>query len=326
MEKDYKQEIIQTRVGCLGSSDGNLIASVALNNYVPKSAYKRLAICKGLIPKGEDFTNAAMRMGDEVENQIYNHLKAKNDKYVSNPLWVSKKYSRENVKLISHPDLVLFDEKKKIIFIYEIKATKYDFSITRQRYRHQLYIHSILGKEIAESTGKGWKTKMYLVHYSTNGLNLDEHNDFDPSRISIHDVKFHALFDIGKAMDLIDIFLAGMTEYYDGDNVDANQLPDNVKEKFEKVTTALREIKRIEEEVNDFKEKLYSFMCEKDIKTISNDIFSITRVDSTESKTFDAKKFLSDYAQSHPRKIKQLREKYEKTTKKKGYALIKLKQ
>ena len=51
--KDYKQEIAATRVGCLGSSDGKLLAQVDSLGKVPKSAYKRLAVVNGLIPQVE---------------------------------------------------------------------------------------------------------------------------------------------------------------------------------------------------------------------------------------------------------------------------------
>lgn len=66
-------------------------------------------------------------------------------------------------------------------------------------------------------------------------------------------------------------------------------------------------------------------MVKKDIKSIKNDVFSITRVDHAESKTFDAKRYLDDEAKEHPRKVKKIVAKYTKTVKKSGYALIKVK-
>ena len=64
---------------------------------------------------------------------------------------------------------------------------------------------------------------------------------------------------------------------------------------------------------------------EKNIKSIKNSAFSITRVDPTESKTFDAKSYLDDEAKAHPRKTKKLIAKYTKTTKRSGYVNIKVK-
>ena len=48
-QQDYKNEIRSSRCGALGSSDGKLIISVAESGVIPKFAYKRLAVCKGLI-------------------------------------------------------------------------------------------------------------------------------------------------------------------------------------------------------------------------------------------------------------------------------------
>ena len=116
------------------------------------------------------------------------------------------------------------------------------------------------------------------------------------------------------------------TEYYDGDDVDADMLPVAVKSQFDDVAAMLVEIKEREAKVDEFKKRLYDFMLEKDIKSIKNDVFSITRVDPTESKTFDAKRYLDDEAKAHPRKVKKLVAKYTKTTKRKGYAVIKVKE
>ena len=58
--EDYKQEIINSRKGCLGGSDANLLYQVAANGYVPKSAYKRLAVVKG-IAEHENVTKEAFR-------------------------------------------------------------------------------------------------------------------------------------------------------------------------------------------------------------------------------------------------------------------------
>ena len=43
--ENYKEEIANTRKGCLGSSDGKTLAQIATLGIVPKSAYKRMAGC-----------------------------------------------------------------------------------------------------------------------------------------------------------------------------------------------------------------------------------------------------------------------------------------
>jgi hypothetical protein len=85
-------------------------------------------------------------------------------------------------------------------------------------------------------------------------------------------------------------------------------------------------MKAQKDKVEAFKERLFKFMNEKGIKSIKNDAFSITRVDESESHSFDYKKFLDDQRISHPITTKRLEKKYDKVTKKKGYVNIKVKE
>lgn len=325
---NYKDDVAQSRVGCLGSSDGKMLMQVCSLGFVPKSAHKRLAVCKGLIPQQEIPRTAAIVAGDEMEMAIYRHLSANDPRYESNPKWISEKYSYKNVKLISHPDIVLIDNARKTVFVWEVKTTKYSVADTRQTYKAQLFIHYLLAKEIAERMGKDWTVKIALVHYNTDGLDLTEGVTFDPERLTIKDVRFTstAFFDINKAMSIVNDFLETFTEYYEGDEIDANLLPATVKQQFEDIAVVLQDIKEKENKVAEFKEKLYKFMDGKDIKSISNEYFTITRVDPTVQKSFDGKKFLDDMAKDHPRKAKKVLAKYTKTVNRKGYATIKVKE
>ena len=325
---NYKDDVAQSRVGCLGSSDGKMLMQVCSLGFVPKSAHKRLAVCKGLIPQQEIPRTAAIVAGDEMEMAIYRHLSANDPRYESNPKWISEKYSYKNVKLISHPDIVLIDNARKTVFVWEVKTTKYSVADTRQTYKAQLFIHYLLAKEVAERMGKDWTVKIALVHYNTDGLDLTEGVTFDPERLTIKDVRFTstAFFDIHKAMSIVNDFLETFTEYYEGDEIDANLLPATVKQQFEDIAVVLQDIKEKENKVAEFKEKLYKFMDGKDIKSISNEYFTITRVDPTVQKSFDGKKFLDDMAKDHPRKAKKVLAKYTKTVNRKGYATIKVKE
>lgn len=322
---EYKNEIRETRKGSLGSSDGKMLVSIASKGSVPKSALKRLAICKGLIEQEEIPYTDAVRTGDEIELAIYEHLKATNPLCESNPLVVSKKYSRKNVRLLSHPDIRIKDDEKKVLTYIEVKASKYTTEQVRQIYKGQLFIHTMLATEEANSFGKDWKVRIILAHYNTDGLDLSQGCEFDPNRLNVKQVRIErTYFDLGKTMDIVDAFLEDFNEYYDGDEVDADMLPQQVRTQFDEVATFLREIKEREAKVEEFKRKLYSFMVEKEIKSIKCDAFAITRVDETTTKSFDAKSFLEDLKQNHPRKADRLVAKFSKETKKKGYCLIKV--
>ena len=324
--EDYKSNIAQTRVGCLGGSDGKMLAQIASLGYVPKSAMKRLAVCKGIVQQEDIPYTAAVRAGDEIENAIYKHISETNPYYQSNPLWVSEKYSTKNVKLIAHPDIVLKDDERKTVYIYEVKTTKFSIEETRQTYKAQLFIESLLGKELASTYGKGWKVKLFLVHYNTDGLDLENGIDFEPERMTIKEVRFTTpFFDIKRTMIIVDDFLETFNEYYEGDEIPSEYLPSNIREQFITITNVLQEIKKREKQVDDFKAKLTKFMKEKGIKSIKNDNWNITFVNETESRGFDSKRFLEDMVKEHPRKAKKLLITYEKRTKRSAFVQIKLK-
>ena len=326
-QQDYKNEIRSSRCGALGSSDGKLILQVAESGVIPKSAYKRLAVCKGLIEQEDIPYTAAVRAGDELEMLVFEHLKANDDRYQSNPCWVSKKYSRKNVKLLTHPDIVLQDDENKILNVYEVKCTKFTFEQTRDTYKAQLVIHWVIANEIAKELG-GYKVKLSLVHYSTEGMNLEEGFEFDPSRLTVKTLrnmeKLSKSYHISDAMDVIDNLLETFTEYYEQEEVDANLLPANVQSQFSEVAQFLKEIKEREVKIDAFKAKLYDFLSERGIKKVACDDFSFTVVAPTQQVSVDYKNlFTQEIEAKRPRVARQLKEKYKKTVNKKGYVIIK---
>lgn len=325
-EFNYKSEIINTRTGALGSSDGKMLMQIAECGEVPKSAHKRLAVCKGLIPQTEIPKTDAVRIGDEMENVIFNMLHRENCEYISNPCWVSEKYSRENVKLLTHPDIVLVDEKKKVIYIYEVKTTKYSVEQTKKTYLAQLFIHYSIGMEMAKARGEKWTVRLFLVHYSTKDLDLSDTIEFDNDRLTIKKITFKTpLFDISLGMDVVNTFLSTFNTYYVGEEIKSNMLPVEAKQVFDAAVGVMDEVEKKKQKIDEFKERLYKFMLDNNIKSIRDDVegkWSITRVDPTSSVSFDAKSFMADYKASHPRKAKKLLADYSKTTNKKGYVTI----
>ncbi len=312
-EFKYKEEIISSRVGFLGGSDGNLLSSVASLEKIPESAKERLAICKGIYSKEEDIKTVAMGVGDELENKIFDMLQSQDERWKSNERIESKKYKRDNVGLLVHIDFMLKDDDKKTVTFVECKATKKDIKETRYTYSNQLYIENVLGKEYTQSLGKGWRFCLKLCHYDTN----DYDGVLDPDKLSLTNVRFcSGQFDIAKAMDIIDGYLENLTEYY-RDDIDANYLPSDVQSQIETMSNYLVQIDDMNGRVNKFKEKMYDFMLKKGIKSIKNDLFSITLVNESETISFDSKKFESEH--------KILYKKYLKKGKRKGYATFKLK-
>ena len=322
---EYKEDIANTRIGCVGGSDGNILSQIAHLGYVPNSARKRLAVVKGLIER-QDITTRVMRFGDFIEQSIYDLLRNVDERYQSNPLWVSGRYSKGNVKLICHPDFVLFDEQNKILKVYECKATKFDPKQTRNTYLNQLFIEWSLANEIVKVKGDDWKVESFLCHYDTSNVDIENEFEFNPDLLSMHKVKIPKnLFDIDKAMDVTDEFLSDFDYYTEDEEIDGAYLPEKVKEEFNAITNILAEIKEREAKVDEFKRRLCDFMLKQNLKSIKSEAWNITLVNATEQVSFDAKKFLSDLAAKHPIKERKLRKEYEKRVAKGAFVAIKLK-
>lgn len=324
--EQYKQDIINTRKGCLGGSDAKILQQVALWGKVPQSAYKRLAICKGLIEQ-ENITTKVMEYGDFIEQNIFEHLSEVDKRYQSNPCLVSKRYSTKEVKIIDHVDFVLQDDENKVLNLYECKASKYNITQVRNIYECQLYHHFLLGSELAKELGN-YKVNVFLCHYDTSDVDFDAQWEFNPDKITIRKVRFNnkQVFDMASAVAIVSNFLANFNEYYEGDEIDAAYLPEKVKNEFDAITNVLKEIKEREQKVNDFKDKLYSFLQEKGIKSIKSDAFNISLVNPSESVSVDYKKlFEQEIEAQHKVKARRLKDKYRKVTQKKGFVTIKLK-
>ena len=326
-ELEYKQDIIQTRTGNVGSSDARMLQQIAELGQVPKSAYKRMAVIKGLA-ENEDITTPAMRFGDYIENQVFANLKATGENWQSNPCVYSKKYKRTNVGCLTHIDFFLQDDENKTLTIAECKATKLSFEQARHEYAFQLYHHFLLAQELAKSLG-GYKVKIVLCVYDANDVDYDNH-EFDPSRLTVKQLrnieKEANTYRLSDAMDILNDFLETFTEYYEDEEIDGNLLPEKVKAEFDQVTTFLTEIKEREKKVEDFKKKLTEFMISKGVKSIKNDAWAITLVNESESVSVDYKAiFANEIEAKKPRVANKLKKQYKKVTKKKACVMIKTK-
>ena len=323
---EHKSDIIATRTGCLGGSDARLIQSVAEAGKIPQSAIKRLAVCKGLAEQPQ-FTNPAIEFGNYVESMVFESLHSQDERWQSNPCLVSTKYSRPNCKVIDHIDFFLQDDEKKVLVLGECKATRSTFEQTHDEYKWQLLHHYLLGCEKAKELGGYYKVKIMLSHYCTDGIDLTQPFEFDPSRLTVKTLrnmgKLSKSYHLADAMDIIDTFLENFTEFYEQDEVDANLLPANVQSQFLQVAQFLHEIKEREDKVAAFKTKLYDFLSERGIRKVACDDFSFTAVAPTQQISVDYKAlFTQEIEAKKPRVAKQLKEKYKKTTNKKGYVLI----
>ena len=320
MNLDYKNDIINSRIGSLGSSDGKVLAAIAKNGCVQRGQVERLAIAKGLYER-PNITNLAMQYGDFIENMIYDSLVQVDERWESNKCFKSQKYGREGLGLLVHIDFSLFDESrdKPLLLWVECKATTTDIEQTYKDYKEQLYVEYVLGKELAEQLGADFKLE--LCHYDASVMFEDESQlqfAFDPDKISRKKVIFKKpVFDIASGMDIAAQYVSEMTEYK-REEIDWDYLPAEVQEQMKQVNNILVSIKEKQDSIEEFKSRFYDFLCKNEIKSVKTPYFTISRVDEAISMQFDKVKFASE----HP----ELAAKYQRAVKKKGYVLIKTKE
>lgn len=317
---DYKDEIISSRVGALGGSDGKVLAAIANNGCVQRGQVERLAIAKGLYER-PNITNLAMQYGDFIENMIYDSLVQVDERWESNKCFRSQKYGREGLGLLVHIDFSLFDESrdKPLLLWVECKATTTDIEQTYKDYKEQLYVEYVLGKELAEQLGADFKLE--LCHYDASVMFEDEFQlqfAFDPDKISRKKVIFKKpVFDIASGMDIAAQYVSEMTEYK-REEIDWDYLPAEVQEQMKQVNNILVSIKEKQDSIEEFKSRFYDFLCKNEIKSVKTPYFTISRVDEAISMQFDKVRFTAE----HP----ELAAKYQRAVKKKGYVLIKTKE
>lgn len=320
MNLDYKNDIINSRIGSLGSSDGKVLAAIAKNGCVQRGQVERLAIAKGLYER-PNITNIAMQYGDFIENMIYDSLVQVDERWESNKCFRSQKYGREGLGLLVHIDFSLFDESrdKPLLLWVECKATTTDIEQTYKDYKEQLYVEYVLGKELAEQLGADFKLE--LCHYDASVMFEDESQlqfAFDPDKISRKKVIFKKpVFDIASGMDIAAQYVSEMTEYK-REEIDWDYLPAEVQEQMKQVNNILVSIKEKQDSIEEFKSRFYDFLCKNEIKSVKTPYFTISRVDESVSIQFDKVRFTAE----HP----ELAAKYQRTVKKKGYVLIKTKE
>lgn len=314
-EYDYKQDILATRVGGLGASDGKLLARISRNGCVQQGDVERLAIAKGLYER-HNITNLSMRYGDFIENKVFESLRMINPNYKSNLYFESKELSMEGLKLFCHIDFSLQNDDTKTLIWTECKATTTSVEQTKKDYIEQLFIEWLLCQEMAAELG--YLFQLRLCHYDATEM-LDEYGDFkfDPEKLTISDVTFEgALFDIWEAMDIASEYVNSMTEYHK-EEIEWEYLPEPIQRQMEIINTSFVLIKERESEINEFKDRMYKFLCDNDVKSIKTPFFSINRIDESVSVSFDSKKFKEEQPDMY--------NKYTKSVNKKGYAMIRLK-
>lgn len=305
---EHKQEIINTRVGGLGSSDAKMVVGIAERGTLNYANKERIAVMLGLAEKRQ-ISSKAIELGNIIEDAVFDVFKTQfGENIVSNP-----RYTMElnlDYRVSNHIDFEISTDSS-LIWI-EHKSTIHGINQTLEDYKYQLAWHAMLGEDKAQAEGK--KFRLMLSHYDTN----DFAGEFNADKLSIVAVPTnkHYIDKIGKGLLIINEALPTFEWQPNEGILHASSLPAEINDKCEMMATHLRKIKELTEQVDVFKQRMCELMTANNVKSIVTDAFTITLVEQSVSTTFDKSKFTKE----HPDMVAQ----YEKKSIRKPYVTIKI--
>lgn len=305
---EHKQEIINTRVGGLGSSDAKMVVAIAERGTLNYADKERIAVMLGLAEKRQ-ITSKAIELGNIIEDAVFDVFKTQfGENIVSNP-----RYTMElnlDYRIGNHIDFEISTDST-LIWI-EHKSTIHGINQALEDYKYQLAWHAMLGQDKAQAEGKQFK--LMLSHYDTN----DFAGEFNADKLSIVAVPTnkHYIDKIEEGLLIINEALPAFEWEPNEGILHASSLPAEINDKCEMMATHLRKIKELTEQVDTFKQRMCELMVANNVKSIVTDAFTITFVELSVSTTFDKSKF----AKEHPDMVAQ----YEKKSIRKPYVTIKI--
>lgn len=284
--EDYKQNIVNTRRGGLGSSDAAMVLSVGKSGMFNESANQRIAVMLGIVEKPDSPRSHAMKLGDEIEMKVFAmHKEMSNGKAVSNPLFVSEELSAKyGFSVLNHIDIEAVSDN--IVWWVEVKASKLQTADVLHVYEAQLAWHWMLLDERAKQLGK--TPRLFLLHYPTN--EMVDIADYDANKLCVVELQRETY-----AAD-IDMLKAGMAyianalsdfKYQQPKEIEAYDLPAETQEALVALKQKIDTIKAYEKEIDDFKVAIKEQMEKYGVKSIKYDAFCITYVGESEKTSFD---------------------------------------
>lgn len=312
-----KQEIYLTRTGGFGGSDAKMLLKIGKKGWqsISETDRLRIAVMLGKRKYTPTATTAAMNIGNQFEAWLAENV----FKGIENNALI---YSEEkfycgskpiNFSVFAHADFydTNVDEIAKAdgidCTIYEAKATNKSWVETAKTYEAQLQWYYML-KPNAE---------VYLVHVDTK---ITRHGT-DFSGYTLHyiekdDVIIQQLKDgIATIEQHIKEF-----EYTDKEEWTENDLLPFEAEAVELMYNRLTEIKKIEAEIDNEKKKLLDLFKQNNVKSLKTDMYQITYVPESITRTFDK----SSFFKAHP-ELAEEAEKYHKNNPKADYLKITIK-
>lgn len=317
---EHKQEIVNTRVGGLGSSDAKMVVGIAERGTLNYADKERIAVMLGLAEKRQ-ISSKAIELGNIIEDAVFEVLN--NPTAIEKMLKLKKgtpvtitsnpRYTMElnlDYRVSNHIDFEISTDST-LIWI-EHKSTIHGINQAIEDYKYQLAWHAMLGEYKAQAEGKQFK--LMLSHYDTN----DFAGEFNADKLNLVAVEpnKHYIDKIGKGLLIINDALPTFEWQPNEGILHASSLPAEINDKCEMMADYLRKIKEMTEQVDTFKQRMCELMVANNVKSIVTDAFTITLVEQSVSTTFDKAKFTKD----HPDMVAQ----YEKKSIRKPYVTIKI--
>lgn len=284
--EDYKNDIVASRRGYLGSSDAKMVCKIGRTGKLSLTDQERIAVMLGQAEQ-RDYTNEAMANGDFIEQSIYRDFLSAYPQALSNPLTVSKR-KFEGFGLLDHIDIEVL--KDDTLVWYEIKASRYSTDQVRDEYDAQLRWHYMMLCEKAKQLGK--KPMLYLVHYP-----VEEYGEYDASKVLVMPVSFKGGYaaEIEKGLEKIAEIIAAGFNYTPREALTTADLPAELASKVEYIKERLKLATEIEAETKAFKEACLDFCLQHGITSIDGDGWSATVRQGYTSQRVDSKKLQSQH-------------------------------
>jgi hypothetical protein len=293
----HQNEIESTRVGGFGGSDARLFYKIGLKGLssLSNSDKVRIRVAKGITYYNPIPQTEAMRKGHDFEDWFANEFKHHTDK-MDRERKISARLA-VNFDTFAHADF----SKKNGKAVIELKCVS-DPDRAMDNNIEQLQWYYMLGVEIVhlvacDSASESFKDGLrYPIEVKRNEAMI---------QTMLHGIKL--LDDNWLTLDL----RIG-DEWSDEDLFPAEQ------KEVREMAHYLREIKRMEEIIEERKAKMYEFMAKNNIKSIQSDMYSITMVPAGTTSRFDKKKLLKDHPEINEAD-------YTTTSERKAYVTVKLK-
>lgn len=284
--ENYKDEIIASRVGYLGSSDAKMVCKIGRTQKLSYTDQERLGVMLGQCPQRE-YTNAAMENGDFVEQCIYQDFLSAYPQALSNPLTVSsRKFG--GFGLLDHIDIEVL--KDDALIWYEIKASRYSTDQVRDEYDEQLRWHYMMLTEKAAALGR--KAQLYLVHYP-----VETYGEYDPSKVLVMPVSFKGDYaaQIEAGLQFIADTIASGWEYTPKDVMATSDLPAEIASKVEYIKQTIADVEAKKAEIEAFKETLLDLCLQHGVTSIAGEGWSATVRQGYTSQRVDSKKLQAQH-------------------------------